>query len=190
MGATDINRESAAGLARHRNLVRYAFRSEDQGDDSGQIVQGASNRLRWAVIGVVILIVVGVSAAIFLQSGSSSGLMMSASGNVSESNSASVVVNILLSLHNTTHNNMTFYGGSYNLSQNGVNLQGGLFNNNVNIPAGQTKVANETVTIDLGDTVFSTPITAQGVWRLQGSASVEVAGANQTQGYDLNFATH
>ncbi|MDA4118549.1 MAG: hypothetical protein OK455_09425 [Thaumarchaeota archaeon] len=153
-------------------------------------VQGASNRLRLAIAVIIILVVVGVSAAVYLQPTASSGLEIGmVSGRVNEANSASVDLSVQLSLHNTTNKNVTYYGGLYNLSDNAEQIDSGAFHDNVIVAPGQTRVVNESILVDLGDRVSVNNISTQGTWRLQGTATVNIAGTNMTQGFDLNFAT-
>jgi hypothetical protein len=153
-------------------------------------VGGGSNKLRNGIIVGVLVIILAVSLVVILQPEAATGLSVGLkSGTVIEANSSDVKLDIVLSLHNTTNQNVTFYGASYQLSDDGTSVGGGLWFDHVPVAAGATKLANETITIDLGDVIVVTPITSAGTWRLQGSATVEVGGANQTQGFDFNFST-
>jgi hypothetical protein len=157
-------------------------------------VQGGSNRLRLAVIGIVIIIVLGVSAVVLLQPTAATGLAITIdSGKVTSANSAEVALTIVLTFHNTTNKNLTYYGSSWSLSDNGAQADSGLWNDQFNhftLAPGETRVVNENVTISLNDIVLVAPITSAGTWRLQGTATVStIAGTNETQGFDFNFVT-
>jgi len=154
-------------------------------------VQGGSNRLRLAIIGIVIIIILGVSAVVLLQPTASTGLVISLdSGKVTSANSAEVALNIVLTVHNTTDKNLTYYGSSWSLSDNGRGVDSGLWNDHFVLAPGATRVLNENVTISLGDVVQVNNISSAGTWRLQGTATVSTApGTNETQGFDFNFVT-
>jgi hypothetical protein len=166
-------------------------RQEGEPDtEEHEYVQGASKKLRLAIIVIVILIVIGVSAAVYLQPTASSGLEIGVvSGKVIEANSAAVNLAVLMSLHNTTDKNITYYGGIFNLSDNAQQIDSGAFHDNVIVAPGQTRVLNESIVISLGDVVNVSNLSSQGTWRLQGTATVKIAGANSTQGFDANFVT-
>jgi len=152
-------------------------------------IQGGSKKLVFGIIVAVILIVVGVTAAIYFQSPTPTGLTINlTSGKVTAFYSSEIDLGIVLTLHNTTDKNITYYGASYAISDNGVYLDSGIFNEHVVFTPGATRSLNETVEISLGD-VIRAPPTSAGSWRLQGTATVEVSDANMTQGFDFNFAT-
>jgi hypothetical protein len=154
-------------------------------------IQGGSNKLRLAIIGVVTLIVLGVSAGVLLQPASATGLAIALdSGKVTSANSAAVTLDIMLTAHNITNKNITYYGSSWSLSENGQGLDAGLWNDHFVLAPGATRLLNETVTISLGDRVQVTNISSAGSWRLQGTATVSTSpGTNETQGFDFNFVT-
>jgi len=157
-------------------------------------VQGGSNRLRLAIIGIVIIIVLGVSAVVLLQPTAATGLAITLdSGKVTSANSAEVALSIILTFHNTTNKNLTYYGSSWSLSDNAAPADSGIWNDQFNhftLAPGETRVVNENVTISLGDVVNVTNISAAGTWRLQGIATVStIPGTDETQGFDFNFVT-
>jgi hypothetical protein len=154
-------------------------------------IQGGSNRLRLAIIGVVIIIVLGVSAGVLLQPTSATGLVITLdSGKVTSANSADVALSIVLTVHNTTNKNLTYYGSSWSLSENGKGLDAGLWNDHFVLAPGATRVLHENVTISLNDVVQVSNISTAGSWRLQGTATVSTSsGTNETQGFDFNFVT-
>jgi hypothetical protein len=154
-------------------------------------IQGGSNRLRWGIILAVIVIVVGVSLGIVLQPVSATGLAISLnSGKVTSANSAALELVIVLTLHNTTNKNLTYFGSSWSLSDNGVGVDSGIWTDGGVLAPGATRVLNETINISLGDVITTTPITSAGSWRFQGDATVLTSpGTNSTQGFDFNFVT-
>lgn len=154
-------------------------------------VQGGSNRLRFGIIAVVIIVILVISLAILLQPQAATGLVISLnSGKVTSANSAEVDLVIVITVHNTTNKNLSYYGASWSLSDNGANLDSGLWNDHFVMSPGETRVLNETVNISLGDVVQVQPITSAGTWRLQGMATVSTTpGTNSTQGFDFNFIT-
>jgi hypothetical protein len=154
-------------------------------------VQGGSNKIRVAIIGIVVIIVLGVSAVVLLQPTAATGLVISLnSGKVTSANSAEVSLNIVLTVHNTTDKNLSYYGSSWSLSDNGKGVDTGLWNEHFVLAPGATRVLNETATISLGDVVQVTNISSAGTWRLQGTATVSTSpGTNETQGFDFNFVT-
>ena len=175
----------------NRRLARQegGQEGEPEGMEPEQI-QGGSNKIRIGIILAVIILVVAVTATIYLQPTTATGLSMSlTSGTVIEANSSDVVLAIILSIHNTTNKNMTYYGSTWDLTDNGQDVDSGVFHENYALSPGATRVLNETVDINLGDVVQTAPITTAGTWRFHGAATVMVSGANTTQGFDFNFAT-
>lgn len=153
-------------------------------------ISGPSNRLRIGIILGVVVIVLGVSAYVLLQQETPTGLVIKLnSGTVTEANSVDIGLRVVLSLHNTSSKPITYYGASYLISQNGNTLTGDDWFDKIVVSPGGTQLVNETITVNLGDVVVTTPITGAGTWELRGTANVEVAGANTTQGFDFNFAT-
>jgi len=162
---------------------------EPEGVEPSQI-QSGYNKIRLAIILGVIVIILGVSLVVILQPQSATGLTMSlTSGKVTEANSADVKLAIVLTIHNTTNKNMTYFGSSWALSDDGTGVDSGDFFEHYAMPPGMTRVLNESIDINLGDVILTQPLTSAGTWRFQGSATVDVAGANQTQGFDFNFST-
>jgi hypothetical protein len=170
---------------------RFTRQEAEPGGIEPEHIQGGSNRLRWAIIGVVIVIVVAVSAVVILQPTAATGLVITLdTGKVASANSAEVALDIVLTLHNTTNENLTYYGSSWSLSENGKGVDSGLWNDHYVLAPGATRVLNENVTISLGDVVQVSNISTAGSWRLQGTATVSTThGANETQGFDSNFVT-
>jgi len=154
-------------------------------------VQGSSGRIRLAIVASVIIIILGVTAALFLQSPAATGLAVSLnSGKVTNANSAEVSLNIVLTVHNNTDKNLTYYGASWAISENGKPLDQGLWKDRFVLLPGATRALNETITIGLGDLVQVTNVSSAGSWRLQGTATVsQPSGTNSTQGFDFNFVT-
>jgi hypothetical protein len=154
-------------------------------------IAGGSNRLRLAIILVVIVIVVGVSLSIILQPTAATGLLITLnSGKVTSANSAEIDLDIVLTVHNTTNNNLTYYGSSWSLADNGRNLDSGIWNEHFVFAPGATRVLNETIAIPLGDVIQVQNVSSAGTWRLQGTATVTTSsGTNSTQGFDFNFVT-
>ncbi len=154
-------------------------------------VAGGSNRLRIAIIGVVIVVILVISLAIILQPAASTGLVITlTSGKVTSANSAELDLAIALTVHNIANKNLTYYGSSWSLSDNGANLDSGVWGGHFVMSPGETRVLNETVNISLGDVIQVQPITSSGTWRLQGTATVLTGpGTNSTQGFDFNFLT-
>jgi hypothetical protein len=177
----------------HKAMARRRI-SRQEAEPEGmepEHVQGGSNRLRLAIIGIVIVIVLGVSAGVLLQPTAATGLVIGLdSGKVTSANSAEVALNIVLTVHNTTNKNLTYYGASWSLSENGRGVDSGLWNDHFILAPGAARVLNENVTISLGDVVQVTNVSSAGSWRLQGTATVSTSpGVNETQGFDFNFVT-
>ncbi len=173
-----------------RRLTRQEGPQEGEPEAAPNEIQGGSNKIRNAIIVGVIVIILGVTLGIVLQPQAATGLTISlSSGKVIEANSSDVVLAIDLTIHNNTNKNMTYYGASWAVSQDGNGLDSGVFFEHYAMPPGMTRNLNETVDINLGDVVLTQPLGQSGTWRFQGSATVDVAGANQTQGFDFNFST-
>ena len=152
-------------------------------------MQGGSNKIRNSIIVGVLVIILGVSLVIVLQPEAATGLTIGLnSGKVVEANSSDVILAIDLTIHNNTNKNMTYYGAQWAVSQDGNQLDSGIFFEHYAMPPGMSRTLNETVDINLGDVVLTQPLGSSGTWRFQGSATVDVAGANQTQGFDFNFS--
>ncbi len=183
-----LTSEAYQSTIARRRITRQE--AEPEGMEPDQ-VQGGSNRLRLAIIGAVIIIILGVSAVVLIQPTAATGLAISLnSGKVTSANSAEVDLAIVLTFHNTTDKNLTYYGSSWALADNGANLDSGIWNDHFSLAPGATKVVNETITISLGDVVQVNNISSAGTWRLQGTATVSTSPAtNSTQGFDFNFVT-
>jgi len=183
-----LTRQAYLSVVGRRRITRQE--SEPEGIEPDH-VQGGSGRIRLAIVAVVIIVVIGVTAAFYLQTPAATGLVVTLnSGKVTNANSAEVDLTIVLTVHNNADKNLNYYGASWSISDNGRNLDVGLWNDHFVLAPGATRVLNETITIGLGDVVQVTNVSSAGSWRLQGTATVSTTpGTNSTQGFDFNFVT-
>jgi len=155
-------------------------------------VAGAGNKLRLGVIGGAVIVVLIVSAIVYLSHPTPTGITIAlTSGKVSDFSTSDVYLNIVFVIKNTSPNTITYWGSSYALNDNGAGVDNGLWNDHVVLAAGQSHVLNETADIALADDagLTTSPITAVGTWEVQGVATELVNGGNVTQNYQFNFST-
>jgi len=168
---------------------RLTRQEEPEGMEPTEMA-GPSRKILISVIVIVVVIIVGVAAVVFSAHPTPTGVTINFnSGKVTSVNSSDLNLAIVLSIHNSSNKNITYWYASYDLSDDGTDLGGGLWSNNVVLTPGATRVLNEVVDINLGDVIVTTPITSAGTWLLTGNAYELVAGANVTQGFSFNFAT-
>ncbi|MDA4133684.1 MAG: hypothetical protein OK454_11270, partial [Thaumarchaeota archaeon] len=80
--------ESYSRVTNRRRIIRQEGTPEDQ-EDIRVETAGASNKLRIIVIGLVLVIILGISGFIFLSNPTPTGLVMGpAKGTVTEANSS------------------------------------------------------------------------------------------------------
>lgn len=177
-------------LARRR-LSRQAGQEEPEGMEPTQVA-GGSRRLLVAILAGVVIIVLIVTAIVYSSHPTPTGILISLnSGKVVSFSGTDEVLNIQLTIKNTSPHPITYWGSSYQLTDNGATVDNDLWRDNVVLQPGESHLLNETTDINLGDNngLGGPSATSAGTWEIQGVATELVNGGNTTQNYQFNFST-